>query len=276
VYSAAIVLWEAIAGRRLHQAAHAAKLWLDVANAKPPPPLSQLRADVPPELDAILARALTADPDARIASAAALASAIEPHVPIASPTRVAAYLDEIAHDVLDARAQLVQGFERDALSGHSREPPPSPIVSVPPPFVPPPHPSGPPPPPYVAPYASVPPPPPYVPPPSSPSVALPVIAFVLIAGAFAGFLFTRARTSANAAFPPAVVSTPPPTVTPPPSIAVVSASAPSASAPPTKPRPAPSMKKIPSAIPSAAKDPCDPPYDIDADGHRKYRAACFR
>lgn len=72
VFSAGVVLWELLVGRRLHQARDVPTLLERVRRAEIPPP-SALRSDVPPELDSVVARATRRLRSERYPHAAAMA-----------------------------------------------------------------------------------------------------------------------------------------------------------------------------------------------------------
>jgi len=75
VYGAAVVLWEMLAGRRLFdQPTHAAMMQRVLGGRVPA--LASERADVPPELDAVLARALAVDTCERFPTAEAMSEAL--------------------------------------------------------------------------------------------------------------------------------------------------------------------------------------------------------
>lgn len=71
LFVAAAILYEALTGVRAFRAASFDALLQTIAHASPAP-MTQLRDDVPPELDALVARTLSADPRTRPASARAL------------------------------------------------------------------------------------------------------------------------------------------------------------------------------------------------------------
>src|SRR6478672_8403671 len=76
IYSLGIVLFETLTGQRPFSGDGAAAIALARLTTTPPRP-SALRQGVPPELDAIVTKAMALDPAARYASAAAMASALE-------------------------------------------------------------------------------------------------------------------------------------------------------------------------------------------------------
>lgn len=76
VFSMAIVLWECLAGRRLFRGDQAVDTLQEVMQA-PIPRLRQLGRDIPPALDAVIARALSRDLEERHATALEFATALE-------------------------------------------------------------------------------------------------------------------------------------------------------------------------------------------------------
>jgi serine/threonine protein kinase/beta-lactam-binding protein with PASTA domain len=76
IYSLGIVLFETLTGKRPFSGDGAAAIALARLTTTPPLP-SSLRPSVPPELDTIVQRAMALEPEARYASAAAMASALE-------------------------------------------------------------------------------------------------------------------------------------------------------------------------------------------------------
>ncbi len=77
VYSAAVVVWELLAGRLPHEGENANEQMISIVT-KDAPPLSSVRPDVDPRLSAILAQAMRRTPGERTASARELAAALEP------------------------------------------------------------------------------------------------------------------------------------------------------------------------------------------------------
>ncbi len=71
VYALGVVLWEALTLRRLFRRKTNAETMYAVLEGKAPPP-SSLNGAVPPELDAVVARALAADPEQRYPDARSL------------------------------------------------------------------------------------------------------------------------------------------------------------------------------------------------------------
>jgi serine/threonine-protein kinase len=76
IFSAGVVLWEILTGRPLFLRSNEAATLYAIMNAPILPP-SKLRADVPPELDRIVLRALARSPGDRYASAEDMAGALD-------------------------------------------------------------------------------------------------------------------------------------------------------------------------------------------------------
>jgi serine/threonine-protein kinase len=76
LFSVGIMLWEAIVGRRLWKGLSDITIIHKLLNHEIPSPMS-LRPDTPPELDAIVMKALSRDRDARYATAADFKDALE-------------------------------------------------------------------------------------------------------------------------------------------------------------------------------------------------------
>lgn len=110
VYGLGVVLYEAVCGRPPFVADGAAATALIRLHQDPPPP-HRLRADIPPELEAVLLRALARDPDKRFASSADLRAALlaprvtqPPSAPPAMPSPTAETDRTIATDAPTAAA----------------------------------------------------------------------------------------------------------------------------------------------------------------------------
>ncbi len=110
VYAAAVVLWEALAGRRLFQGENEAAVIENVLRMPVPPP-SQYRSEVPHTLDAVVLRGLSRDPSQRFATAREMATALEGAVPVAIAPVVGAWVDGTAADTLSAQAATIAAIE---------------------------------------------------------------------------------------------------------------------------------------------------------------------
>ena len=107
IFAAGIVLWEALTGRRLFVADEPARVMNLVLSAPIAPP-SQLNPSVPPELDAVVLRALDRDREGRFRTAREMAVALESACPPAPARELGEWVQERSRDVLDERAMLVQ------------------------------------------------------------------------------------------------------------------------------------------------------------------------
>jgi serine/threonine protein kinase len=127
VFAAAVVLWEMLAGRRLHGTAKDVDIVTRIVQGNLSKP-SEHAPGISPELDDIVMRALATDPKNRMASARDLALELERKVGLASPSEVTAWVERLANDVLEARANLVTAMElaaRDLLAIETNPPPPT-------------------------------------------------------------------------------------------------------------------------------------------------------
>ena len=127
VFAAAVVLWELLAGRRLHEGSKDVDIVTRVVQGNFSPP-SAFAPHIDPGLDAIVLRGLETDPKKRYQSARELALELERKVGLASPSEVTEWVERLARDVLQARGNLVSAMElaaRDLIAIESNPPPPS-------------------------------------------------------------------------------------------------------------------------------------------------------
>ncbi|WP_437594295.1 protein kinase domain-containing protein [Sorangium sp. So ce1000] len=110
IFAAGVVLWEALAGRRLFDGGDEGALIRAVLEEPILPP-SSLAAHAPPALDAIVLRALERNAEGRYPTARELAIAIEDAVPLASPRAVGEWVEDLAGDALARRAARVAAIE---------------------------------------------------------------------------------------------------------------------------------------------------------------------
>ncbi len=103
VYALGVVLWEMLTGARLFSADSAPGTMTLVLEKRVETP-STLRAEVAPELDQIVLRAVSRDPARRFPDAAAMASALEALEMSASAVAVGAWVRDTAKRALDERA----------------------------------------------------------------------------------------------------------------------------------------------------------------------------
>ena len=113
VYAAGVVLWEALAGKRLFVADDEPTLFSLVLEQVIVPP-SHTNPAVPPELDAIALRALERDPERRFPDARAMAQAVEAVVVRAPASAVADWVKAHAGPALAEREARIAEMERDA------------------------------------------------------------------------------------------------------------------------------------------------------------------
>lgn len=111
IYAAGVVLWECLAGRRLFRADSEVETFNLVLQNRIQRP-SELWPEVPPELDAVVLRALSLDPDKRFATAAEFAEALEDLPFKIAPARaVAGSVEELLRDVLAQRRDIVRSLD---------------------------------------------------------------------------------------------------------------------------------------------------------------------
>ena len=113
VYATAVTLWEVLTGRRLFKAESEWQLVSLVMEVEVLPP-SAYAPLVPPELDAIVLRGLSRDPNERYNSAFEMALALERVMPLASAREVGEWVDNIGGHTLQRRADLVAEIETDS------------------------------------------------------------------------------------------------------------------------------------------------------------------
>jgi serine/threonine-protein kinase len=314
IYSAAIVIWEALTGSRLFAGLDEAEtIAKAIAGIAPPP--SSVHRSVPAALDEFVMKALAVDPTKRFETAREMAVALERCVGLASPSEVGEWVDELAGAALEKRAEQVAEIEAavsPVQESSSTSPPPSldttrvsglrdaaagltprSVRVVPPP---PSEPSGV----LVGPTAMHP------VPPRAPSHrwALPLAVATAAAAllyAFAPHLRSPSAASAKDAevtltappTPSASVQAPPaePSSLPEPAPSASAALASSSvSAKRALPQPGKAKATLPSlakpdapkaqetTLPAEAPKPrtdCDPPFSIDAAGHKHYKPECL-
>jgi serine/threonine-protein kinase len=110
VFSAGIILWELLATRRLFSAENEHARMQKILDGGYPKP-TEFRPELSSTLESITMRALELDPNARFASPAELAAALEDATPGASPRRVAEWVNALAAETLAARARMVAQVE---------------------------------------------------------------------------------------------------------------------------------------------------------------------
>jgi serine/threonine-protein kinase len=284
VFAVAVCLWEALTGRRLHEGARDVDIVLRVMQGTFPKP-SELRPDIPPELDAIIMRGLAPDPAKRYDNARDMALDLERRVGLAPASEIGPWVERFAADALRVRSERIGAMEQAASTltpAKSAPPPPAPHMTA-----------------LASDIASSGGTPmgTEVPIPETTKgpgtiIALSVFITLAMIGGILMFLalsrggaapsHAPASSATTPAVPsPAVPSSAPLLPTAPsaavtPTVSVARSAAPSASlAPIVAPRPTDFRPPAPAPAPAASqKKKCDP-YTIDAQGHRKYNLECI-
>jgi len=105
VYAMGVVLWESITARRLFQSDNPANLMVKVLEEEISPP-SAFRSDCPPELDAVVFKALNRDVTKRYQTAREFARDLQNAVPPSAPMDVSDWVNALAMDGLTDRRRL--------------------------------------------------------------------------------------------------------------------------------------------------------------------------
>ncbi len=133
IFSAGVVMWEALTAQRLFGADSEGETVTRVLEAPLIAP-SHVVETLPRALDAIVLRALARDPGKRFDTARDMASAIEAAISVANARAVSAWIHGAAGDVLAERAKQVADLEQrgdpDSITNAREEPPASQISSV--------------------------------------------------------------------------------------------------------------------------------------------------
>ncbi|HET9930034.1 MAG TPA: serine/threonine-protein kinase, partial [Polyangiaceae bacterium] len=114
VFSAAVVIWEMLAGRKLFAGASEQERLIAIVGGKYPSP-RQFNSAVSPALERIVMKGLMPDPAARYASALEMAIDLEREVSLASQRVVGEWVSSRAADELDRRAMLLHDIETSAV-----------------------------------------------------------------------------------------------------------------------------------------------------------------
>ncbi len=113
VYAAAVVLWEALAGRALFAGDDPGAVVTEVLDGKVSPP--SRFAELPKGLDEVVLRGLAARAEDRYPTALAFATALEAVGPLASPREVGQWVEETAGPDLRARANRLVDIESGSI-----------------------------------------------------------------------------------------------------------------------------------------------------------------
>ncbi len=112
VYSASVVLWEALTGRRLFKADDLPSLVYAIVNQDIPPP-SLFVPDLPPGLDAIVMKGLERKANERWSSAREMAAALERVLAPAPAREIGDWVNIVAGEALEWRQDLVHRIESE-------------------------------------------------------------------------------------------------------------------------------------------------------------------
>jgi len=110
IYAASVVLWEVLTGQRLFEGDDAAGVFGLVMQKKVPPP-SSIVAGLPPELDEVALRGLERDPIRRFARARDMALALENCVAPARSSAVGEWVTMLGEQQLQVRSRVVADIE---------------------------------------------------------------------------------------------------------------------------------------------------------------------
>lgn len=110
IYAMGVVLWEVIAGKRLFTSENHANLMSKVLSGAEHPP-SKFRSTLSPEFDALVMKALSAEPKRRFETAREMAAELQKLLPPAPPTDVGDWVNHLARDSLTHRRLVVKRVE---------------------------------------------------------------------------------------------------------------------------------------------------------------------
>lgn len=111
VFACGVVLWEALTRRRLFVGEDASEVLRKILRDEVPPP-SHWMSGLSPDVDRVVLRALSKDPDQRYQTAEELALDVEQIIDLAPPEEVGLWLDSVAGEILGKRERLLQEIER--------------------------------------------------------------------------------------------------------------------------------------------------------------------
>jgi serine/threonine-protein kinase len=110
IYAAAVVLWEALTGRRLFHGDTEAIVLARALEGRVDPP-SDYNPALDRSVDAMVLRGLSRDPAVRFATAREMALAIEQTIGLASPSEVGEWVERVGGEELARRAQTIAEIE---------------------------------------------------------------------------------------------------------------------------------------------------------------------
>jgi eukaryotic-like serine/threonine-protein kinase len=113
VYAVGIMLWELCTGRRLFAGDNEGATLTNALHLPAVPP-SQFAPETPAALDEVVLRALQRDPSLRFQSALEMAEALEAAFPPAPRRRTSEFVETVAHENIQKRAQILATLEQTA------------------------------------------------------------------------------------------------------------------------------------------------------------------
>jgi len=297
IYAAAVVLWETLAGRRLFEGDNEAMVLVKALEGKVTPP-SELVPGLPRAFDQVVARGISHDPTQRFRTAREMAIALEKCGRMASPSEVGEWVEQIAGEELTKRAARIAEIESvssvhgsklaaviatqmQESGSRPQERPPSSSGVAPSPR-----------PDVDSQLSSI---------SVSRSGDLAMsgkrrsrVGVIIAAGFVMALLglvifFGMRRSTKPTATPPTAAAPPqpPPTIPPPdpsppaadlgdlPSLDKPAAKPLSTDKQPRPPPPKPAQRPAPPLQTQTPQKNCDPPFTIDAQGHKKYKMECM-
>jgi eukaryotic-like serine/threonine-protein kinase len=121
IYAASVVLWEALAGRRLFDGETEAVVLVRAIEGKIDPP-SAFNPYVDAATDAVVLRGLAREPADRYETARDMALAIEQTLGLASPYEVGEWVESVAAEEIARRARTIAEIESSSMSATSSAP----------------------------------------------------------------------------------------------------------------------------------------------------------
>jgi tRNA A-37 threonylcarbamoyl transferase component Bud32 len=129
LWSAAVVLWEALSGRRLFSGDHDAGVLMQVLQ-KPIPSLREFAPEVPESVARVVMRGLQRDRTLRYATALEMATALEESVGLLPAREVGAWVERIARGRLEERQRVLDDIEAETPAGVVDRRPEPPAVAT--------------------------------------------------------------------------------------------------------------------------------------------------
>jgi serine/threonine-protein kinase len=111
IFAAAVVLWEALTGRRLFDGPEPAAVVRQIVDVQPEAP-SRFAVHLPPSLDGIVLRGLAKRRDDRFSTARDMAAELQAAISPANALEIGEWVERISGDSLRRRASAVTAIER--------------------------------------------------------------------------------------------------------------------------------------------------------------------